>query len=141
MTPNDVRLVQQSFRKVAPVRDAVASAFYARLFEVDPTIRPMFASTDLRAQGNKLITMLAVVVHSLGDLDQIVPEVRSLGRRHVGYGVTAQHYDSVGVALLDTLAVGLGDDFTDEVRQAWTAAYGLLAGAMMSAAAEQAAAA
>ena len=37
----------------------------------------------------------------------------------------------VGAALLDTLAKGLGDEFTPEVRDAWATAYGVLSGAMI----------
>lgn len=141
MTPHDVRLVQESFRKVAPVSDAVASAFYARLFEIDPAVRPLFAHADLRAQGVKLMTMLATVVSSLDRPEAILPAARALARRHVGYGVAAHHYGTVGQALLDTLEVGLGDAFTDEVRAAWTAAYALLSGVMIEAAEAEAAAA
>jgi hemoglobin-like flavoprotein len=47
----------------------------------------------------------------------------------------------VGQALLDTLAVELGDVFTPEVRRAWAMAYGILAGPMQGAMQEDRAAA
>lgn len=53
-------------------------------------------------------------------------------RKHVGYGVAAAHYDVVGQALLDTLAMGLGDAFTDEVRAAWVAVYGVVSSTMQA---------
>jgi hemoglobin-like flavoprotein len=66
-----------------------------------------------------------------------VPVVEDLGRRHAAYGVTDDHYDTVGAALLWTLEKGLGDAFTAEAREAWTTVYGLLASTMKNAAARQ----
>ena len=60
----------------------------------------------------------------------LVAVLRNLGARHVGYGVREEHYVTVGTALLWTLSAGLGEKFTPEVREAWTAAYGLLADVM-----------
>ena len=62
--------------------------------------------------------MIGVAVTGLNDLGKLIPAVQDLGRRHVGYGVKAEHYDTVGAALLDTLAKGLGDDFTPETKEA-----------------------
>jgi len=75
------------------------------------------------------------VVKSLDRLDQIVPAVQALGRRHAGYGVRAEHYETVGAALLWTLEQGLGDGFSPAVRDAWAQAYGTLASVMIDAAA------
>jgi nitric oxide dioxygenase len=140
MTPQDIALVQQSFALVAPNKEAVAAAFYARLFEIDPALQPLFRG-DLRSQGIKLMGALTLVVTQLDRLETILDDVKSLARRHVGYGVTDQHYATVGQALLDTLQSGLGEAFTPELRAAWTRAYTLLSGAMIAAAAEVGAAA
>jgi hemoglobin-like flavoprotein len=96
----------------------------------------MFAFTDMEAQRKNLMQMLAVVVKGIDHLDTLVPAVEALGRRHAGYGVQPSHYATVGQALLDTLALGLGDAFTPEARAAWTEAYELLAGVMLAAASE-----
>src|SRR6266516_2586192 len=66
--------------------------------------------------------------------ETIVPAVQALGRRHAGYGVRAEHYESVGVALLWTLEQGLGEAFSEEAREAWATAYGTLASVMIGAA-------
>ncbi|ONH30508.1 globin family protein [Pseudofrankia asymbiotica] len=138
MSPEEIRLVQETFGAVAPASDAVATLFYTRLFELDPALRAMFPA-DLTEQRGKLMNMLAVAVNGLSRLDSIVPAVQSLGVRHAGYGVTDAHYDTVAAALLATLAEGLGDAFTPPVRDAWTNAYTLLADTMKSAAHEAAA--
>lgn len=136
MTPQQISLIQGSFAKVAPISEQAAVLFYRRLFELDPNLRALFDDTDMAAQGAKLMRMIGTVVNGLDNLGALVPAIQDLGRRHVNYGVEAPHYDTVGAALLWTLDQGLGDDFTPEVQEAWTAAYGVLAATMKDAAAE-----
>lgn len=134
MTPHQITLVQDSFRAVVPIRTEAAALFYKNLFARDQAIAAMFSGSDLRAQGDKLMTALAMVVQGLTRPGAIVPVVQALGRRHAGYGVTDAHYDTVGAALLDTLAAGLGAAFTPQTRAAWVEAYSLLSGLMIAAA-------
>jgi nitric oxide dioxygenase len=134
MTPAQVTLVQDSFAKVVPIKDAAAGLFYGRLFETDPSTKPLFAKADMAEQGQKLMATLAVVVGGLSRPDTVVPAAQALARRHVGYGVTPAQYATVGAALLWTLGQGLGEAFTPEVEAAWTAAYTLLSGVMIEAA-------
>jgi hemoglobin-like flavoprotein len=138
MNTKQIALVQSSFAQVVPIADVAASLFYDRLFELDPALRGMFRG-DMVEQGKKLMTMIGTVVGGLKSLDRIVPGIQALGARHAGYGVRDEHYDVVGAALLWTLAKGLGEAFTDEVRDAWAAAYTLLANTMKDAAAQAAA--
>ena len=126
-------LVQESFAAVVPIADDAAALFYGKLFELDPSLEPMFRG-DMAEQRRKLMQMLTAAVKGLDRLDQLVPVVEDLGRRHVGYGVADAHYDTVGAALLWTLQKGLGDAFTPDVHDAWVAVYGLLAGTMKNAA-------
>ena len=134
MTPTEVGLIRASWAAVEPIADTAASLFYGRLFELDPALERLFRRTDMAAQRKVLMQTLAVVVKSLDRLDQIVPAVQALGRRHAGYGVREAHYDTVGSALLWTLEQGLGEAFTPPIREAWTAAYGTLATVMIEAA-------
>jgi hemoglobin-like flavoprotein len=131
MTPDQVQLVQQSFAKVAPISETAAVLFYDRLFEVAPKVRSMFP-TDLTEQRRKLMATLAVVVGGLGNLESVLPATSALAKRHVSYGAKAEHYPVVGAALLWTLEKGLGEGWTADVADAWTAAYGTLSGFMIS---------
>ena len=133
-------LVQDSFATIAPIADDAAVLFYQRLFELDPSLEPMFRG-NMVEQRKKLMQMLTAAVKGLDRLDQLVPVVENLGRRHAGYGVTDAHYDTVGSALLWTLEMGLGRAFTTEVKDAWATVYGLLATTMKEAAREVRAAA
>ncbi|NVN87662.1 MAG: hemin receptor [Rhodopseudomonas sp.] len=131
MTPDEIKLVQQSFSKVAPISEQAAALFYGRLFEIAPEVKPMFHG-DIREQGKKLMGTLAVVVGGLTNLEAILPAASRLAKLHVDYGVKAEHYTPVGAALLWTLEQGLGDGWTPELASAWTAAYTTLSGYMIS---------
>lgn len=135
MTNTQKTLVQTTFAKVAPISETAADLFYGKLFEIDPSLRPLFKG-DLKEQGRKLMAMLALAVNGLDRLSELVPAVQQLGVRHVRYGVTDAHYDTVATALLWTLEQGLGPDFTPEVKDAWVAVYTVLATTMKEAAAQ-----
>ncbi len=134
MTPQDIELVQKSFAKLVPLAEQAAEMFYARLFELDPSVKRLFTG-DMNEQGKRLMAMISVAVKGLDHIEDLVPAVQDLGRRHVGYGVHQDHYATVGVALLGTLEKTLGEDFTSEVKEAWSSVYKVLATTMMDAAA------
>jgi hemoglobin-like flavoprotein len=132
MTPEKIELVQSSFKKVVPIAGTAADLFYDRLFEIAPEVRRLFPQ-DMKDQKSKLMAMLGTAVANLHKLETILPAIKALGDRHKGYGVTSAHYAPVGAALLWTLEKGLGNDFTPEVKAAWTETYTALAGVMASA--------
>jgi hemoglobin-like flavoprotein len=131
MTPRQIELVQTSYTAVEGLGDKAGQLFYARLFAIDPSLRTLFKG-DMDAQARKLMQMITVAVRGLKDVTKLQPALVALGARHGGYGVLPAHYDTVAAALLDTLATGLGDAFTPEVKQAWTDCYGLLATTMQT---------
>ena len=133
VTAEQKTLVQASFVDIASIGDDAAVLFYQKLFELDPSLRPMFPG-EMAGQRKKLLQMLTAAVKGLDRLEQLVPVVQDLGRRHGGYGVKESHYDTVGAALLWTLQAGLGKSFTPEVKAAWVAVYGLLSMTMKDAA-------
>jgi len=130
MTQDDIRQIQASFAKVAPISEQAAALFYGQLFEIAPEVEPLFRG-DMAEQGRKLMAMLAVVVNGLGNPQSILPAASALAKRHVAYGVKAEHYAPVGAALLWTLERGLGPEWTPSLAAAWTAAYTMLSGYMI----------
>lgn len=138
MNPRQIGLIKSSWDKVFPIADQAAELFYGKLFELDPEVKNLFKS-DMSVQGKKLMTMIDSVVRSLGNLEAVVPAIQASGKRHVEYGVKDEDYDTVGEALIWTLGAGLGDAFTEEVKEAWVAAYTLLATTMKDAARNMAA--
>jgi hemoglobin-like flavoprotein len=134
MTPAHISLVQRTFAHIRPLAETAATLFYARLFTLDPSLRPLFTG-NMQQQGAMLMRMLALAIDGLHHPDTLLPTLQALGQRHVGYGVCAQHYDTVGAALLWTLEQALGEQWTVEAHTAWSAAYTLLATAMQTASA------
>ena len=130
LTAAQVVQVQESFDLVRPMAIAAASVFYTRLFALDPTLRRLFPE-DLEGQKRKLMQVLGAGVHGLSRPEALLPVLRELGRRHNGYGVRPEDYQTVGAALLWTLERGLGEAFGPDLRAAWTAAYGLMASTML----------
>jgi hemoglobin-like flavoprotein len=125
MTPDQVKAIQESFTKVTPISEQAAAMFYGRLFEIDPALKPLFHG-DMKEQGRKLMTTLAVVINSLDNLGAVLPAASALAKRHVAYGVKPAHYTPVGESLLWTLQQGLGEAWTSDLAAAWSAAYGVL---------------
>jgi hemoglobin-like flavoprotein len=125
MTPEQIKEIQESFAKVGPISEQAAALFYRRLFEIAPSLSPLFRG-DMQEQGRKLMATLGVVVNGLGNLEAILPAASALAKRHVEYGVKAADYAPVGEALLWTLERGLGAQWTAELAAAWSAAYGVL---------------
>jgi len=130
-------LLRVSLHRLNPHADLVAELFYERLFVLDPSLRPLFRG-DMRAQGRKLLGVLQVVVTHADRLDVLTPVVQGLGRRHAGYGVRDEHYDTVRAALIWTLQQALGDDLTPATAAAWADMYDHVAAVMRGAAREPA---
>jgi hemoglobin-like flavoprotein len=130
MNQERIRLVQRSWSVIAARADAAAKMFYARLFELDPRARQLFANSDAEQQERKLMQMLALSVNSLSNLSELTPAIESLGRRHVAYGVSDEQYETLRRALFFMLAEVLGPAFDESMQAAWTEIYGELAGVM-----------
>jgi hemoglobin-like flavoprotein len=129
ITKTQIALVQSSFRHVLPIADTAGLLFYERVFTLAPGTRTLF-DDDIRPQAKRTMAAVKTAVDGLGDLDVVGPFLVRLGARHVRYGVRHEHFDVVGEALLWTLEQGLGERFTPEVRDAWVAAWDVIAGAM-----------
>lgn len=125
LTEQQIEIIQSTFAQVQDA-DLLASRFYNKLFEIDPSTKPMFRH-DMAEQRKKLIQTLAVVVNNVDNFGSLVPAIESLGKRHVDYGVKVSHWDSVGAALLWALEDAFGEAFTAEVKEAWATAYGAIA--------------
>jgi hemoglobin-like flavoprotein len=133
MTPEQIEMVSSTWKQVVPISEKAAELFYGKLFELDPDLKPMFKG-DMTEQGRKLMSMINTAVNNISNVEKIIPALQDLGKRHVDYGVTDDHYGTVAAALLWTLEQGLGEAFTEEVKQAWTETYMTLANVMIEAA-------
>ena len=133
ITSRQKKIIQESFAKVEPISDVAAEIFYAKLFEYDPDLKPLFKG-DMKKQGKMLMTTLKVAVKGLDDLNALVPVLQNIATKHLEYGVKIEDYTPVGNALIYALGQGLQEDFTDELKKAWITVYKIIAEVMRSAA-------
>jgi hemoglobin-like flavoprotein len=134
MTPEQRRLVKSSFDALRDQAGPVSLLFYGRLFELDPSARRLFHN-DLMLQGRKLMDTLGWVAESLDRFDSMQARLSDLGRKHAGYGVRPEQYDTMANALLWALAQALGPDFDPSTRAAWMLALSSIAAVMKEGAA------
>jgi hemoglobin-like flavoprotein len=134
MSPESERLIRESWELLRPQSDAIAAAFYTRLFESNPALERLFDTTNMTEQRRKLVAMLSEIVRALDRPEVLVSEVADSGRRHVTYGVHDRDYEDVGAALLWAIDQSLGERGGPEIRAAWREAYDLLAAVMRRAA-------
>ncbi|MEG4327545.1 globin domain-containing protein [Microcoleus sp. herbarium5] len=127
----NVELLEQSFEKIKPRADEFAATFYEKLFTTHPELKPLFAKTDMAKQQKKLISALVLVVENLRSPEALGPVLNALGGRHIGYGVIPKYYRPVGDALLSAFEQSLQQDWTTEVKLAWTDAYRAITALML----------
>ena len=132
MNQTQIELIQKSWEQVLPIKLQAAELFYNRLFELDPSLKPMFKG-DIKEQGDKLMMTLSVAINSLTRLETLIPVLENMAIRHLDYGVKEDHYATVGQALIDTLKQAFGDAFTEELQTAWLTMYNTVATVMIAA--------
>jgi methyl-accepting chemotaxis protein len=118
--------LQSSLSQIAQREGGVkfVRAFYERLFSTYPQVQPLFASTDMEAQAQKLYEALEYVALGYENRTESFAKIlRQLGQRHKAYGVKPAHYRMVGKVLLETMAECLGSAWTPAVEKAWQEAY------------------
>jgi len=133
MTPTQIKIVQDSFKRIAPQALQASSIFYDELFRLSSELRQLFPD-DMAQHKLKFMQMLSIIIRALDKVDAVSQEVVELGRRHMSYDVVDEHYDAVGEALLAMLSRLLGSEYTTEIKDAWTAAYDMIARVMQEAA-------
>lgn len=131
----NVPVLRASFGLVAERQPFFTPRFYEILFERYPQVRPMF-SRERSAQAKMLQEAIVAVLDHAEDAAWLAPTLKGMGAKHKTYGVTDEMYPWVGECLLATLAEVGGAEWTEEVAQAWTEAYGAIAGLMIEGAAE-----
>ena len=134
MTPEQITLVQSSFQRLGPDLPAVTARFYQEVFQRNPSLRPLFPS-DLTELRVKFAQKLVEIVRAMPRLGELLTHTRALGARHVGYGVRAADYQTIGDSLIVALASVLGDEFDPETREAWELAFNIVAETMLEGAA------
>ena len=137
LTAHQKRLIRQSFDSIQDYSDSVVLLFYGRLFELEPATRHLF-KISIREQARKLMDTLSTMVAALDHFDELLPFLTELGRRHVGYGVQPENYETLRSALLWAMGQALGVEFDRDTRAAWESLLTAISAVMLEAAAQKA---
>jgi hemoglobin-like flavoprotein len=132
----NVPLLRSSFELVIERQPELTPRFYEILFSRYPQVQPLFGRNAGKQQAEMLQQALVAVLDHLEDATWLTSTLEAMGRKHVDYGVTNEMYAFVGDSLLSTIAEVAGQDWTPELAQAWTEAYGAIAGLMQRGAAQ-----
>jgi eukaryotic-like serine/threonine-protein kinase len=130
MADEEAASIAASFGRVAPNTDPFAGSFYERLFTLRPDLRPLFPA-DMSKLRHKLVNALQLVVRNLRTPELIVPMLDDLGARHAHYGAVTAHFETLGQALLGTLAEHDRASWTPELEAAWRHAFDRLSATMV----------
>ncbi|WP_437285759.1 alpha/beta fold hydrolase [Sorangium sp. So ce406] len=125
----DADVVRASFARLASRAEALVARFYERLFGREPALRALFPP-DMREQRLKLAATLQLVIDNLRAPDKLLELLEALGRRHAAYAALPEHFDAIGLALLEALEELEGDAWTPSTARAWSGAYAQIAEAM-----------
>ncbi len=128
----NIKLLEDSFKALAPKGEELVRRFYQELFKRYPEVESMFAHTTLEEQEKKLLGALQLVIDNLGEPEKLSAVLKDLGAQHQRYGAVAEHYDAVASVLLFVMRELAGDLWTPEISGAWMTALTDIKDVMLS---------
>ncbi len=104
--------------------------FYNRMFEKNPEVRAFFNPANQASGGQQQALAAAICAYAanIDNLGALTGAVEVIAQKHASLRIKPEHYPIVGENLLASIKEVLGDAATDEVTDAWAAAYEVLAG-------------
>lgn len=127
----NIELLRSSFEKVKPMAADVADKFYEFLWTDYPDSKALFEGVDMARQKKALLGSLVYIVDHL-DSEKLIPYLENMGARHLNYNTAPEHYDLVGASLIKTFAFFFDDEWSEELSQVWTDAYGVISSTMIA---------
>ncbi|OLO04049.1 NO-inducible flavohemoprotein [Salinicola socius] len=109
--------------------EALTRHFYARMFEHNPEVRRYFNPAHQRSGGQQRALAGAILAYArhIEDPSALAGAIEVIAQKHASLTIQPEHYPIVGENLLASIQEVLGDAATDDILDAWAAAYGELA--------------
>ncbi|XP_061194669.1 neuroglobin-like [Saccostrea echinata] len=140
VTPEDIRLVKESWKIVGQDLNGAGMMVFHKLFEKNKDLKKLFQNlTRLEADGEVVLDDEKLQTHSRIVMDGLGAAVESLedsviltnililmGERHAGYHVRPEMVGLLWPAIRDTFKEKLEDDFTPDIARAWTHVFDYL---------------
>ncbi|CAG8893178.1 unnamed protein product [Penicillium egyptiacum] len=133
MTPEQTELITKTVPVVDQYGQEITRVFYKNMLAAHPELNGVFNKTnqDTGHQAKVLAKALCVYAANIRNLEALGPMVELISHKHVSLEITPNQYDIVGKYLIGAMHEVLGANFTENIQDAWTAAYGHLAGIMI----------
>lgn len=132
LTKEDVKLIVDSWEFFAGKELRLVLDFYGRLFRDIPYAQYYFPK-DMNAMALKLGNMIDLLVTNLHRFDDLIPKLEELGRFHSKLGIPNEDYPHVVKAFLASMKIMMGEDYRDEIGEAWKLALIKASRVMMNA--------
>jgi hemoglobin-like flavoprotein len=118
-SPEQIRLVQDSFARVAPQAEAFVARFYEALFEQYPATQALFAQSRFTMTQQQLLSAFVLAIQGMDNPDKVAPVLMRLGARHVRFGVLPSYLPMFERPALVALREFSKDAWNDELERAW----------------------
>ena len=107
----------------------ITSIFYKNMFSDHPELLDMFNITNQKigTQPLALANTIYFAAENIDHLDVLLPQVLMIAHKHRALRVLPEHYPIVGENLLKAIKIFLADQATQEILDAWKAAYIIIA--------------
>ena len=126
MNADQIDLIRSTWSAIHPSAHRVTQLFYARLFQLDPSLEPRIGRQSM-ARAQRLMSLMESAVGGLERMPALRRMLLVFGKRHAGCGVRPGDYATFGAAWLWAMGESLGQSFSPAARNAWTSFYGLVA--------------
>lgn len=133
LSATTVAIVKATAPVLAKEGVAITTRMYERLF-VNDEIKALFdeAAQVSGEQPRRLAGAIVAFAQNVDNLPALGGAVEKMAGRHVATGVKPEHYPIVAEALIGAIGDILGEAATPAVVDAWTEAYGFLAGVLIA---------
>jgi len=119
LTAEEQSLVKTTFAKVSMRSATFSELFMNQLFWADQSLLKL-SNLPKNELSRKFMQMLATVMSVLDKPEELRAIMEELGLEFAAEGVKKRHYTIFGKVLLATLERVLGENFTPDIRAAWT---------------------
>jgi len=129
LSENTIQIVKATAPVLAEHGEAITQHFYQQMFAQNPELLDIFNATNQKTGRQQAALAAAVYGYAahIDDLGALSAAVQRIAHKHASFNILPEHYPIVGKHLLEAVAHVLGDAATDEILNAWTEAYGVLA--------------
>ncbi len=123
MTDKQLTIIKSSWRMLRQVDPVLlGDVFYTRLFAQLPFLKTLFKAKP-EEHYKTLIDMIGRIIARVNSLDELALEMAGMAQNYINPSFKTEHYRIFNEAFLWTLEKGLGNDWNDEVKNAWRSCF------------------